>query len=276
MRERNVSMDDYRAWPEVANSDLKNLKRSPAYALWRRHNEKSTTATAFGTAVHTAVLEPHLLDEQYTLEPQQPKDNEAKLWRGTKLYKAARDEILEGGKDILSQDDFDSCRWIRDNVAKDPIGEMIAATQDGTEWSVRCNGRKIRPDVLCPGARTVVDLKTSAFASPWKFAKQCHDFMYHMGAAYYLDVLEEVHGHTLDDDYENYVFLVVPSDPPHEVYSYTLDDDSMAQGRYEFNRLHEQWLECATSNEWPAGPGVIQEIRIPQYGINFHLENGEA
>jgi hypothetical protein len=268
--DRHVSMDDYRAWGEVSNSDLKNMKRSPAFAHYRRSHPFESKATAFGTAVHTAVLEPHLLDQQYQLEPQQPADNAAKVWRSTKAYKEARAEMIASGGLTLTMDEFDSCHWIRDNVAKDPIGEMIAATAGGTEWSVKGEGRKIRPDVLCPTANSIVDLKTSSFSSRFSFAKQAYDLGYYMGAPYYLDCMgmEENQPGVFD----HYVFLVIPTDQPHEVYTYTLDSDSMEQGRHDYRRLLAQWRECEANSIWPAGPGAIQEIRIPQYGIDFHME----
>ena len=269
-----MSMEDYRAAEAVSASDLKNLKRSPAYA--KLSGKTTTPAQAWGTAVHTAILEPDELDKRYRIDPIQPPDNEAKNWRATKVYKEALAAILADGEveGVLTPDEFEALEQIRENVARDPIGSKLHAIAGGNEVSVfseldDLGFVKCRPDRLLPAAKMVVDVKTARSHLPRPFARACSDYDYHLSAALYLDALN-CHG-----IYDHYVFLVVASDAPYEVRSYTLDADSIEQGRHEYRQLLRQWRGYEAANDWGTGGGAIEELRLPEYRITYHNEVGE-
>ena len=267
-----LSMDEYRASSAVSASDLKNLKRSPAYAHMR--DSVSTPAQEWGTAVHTAILEPDELDTRYRLEPEQPADNTAKVWRATKLYKEALAVTLAepGVEGVLSAQQFEDLAQIQRNVARDPVGEKMHATVGHNEASAFAFMKeaglwvKVRPDRLMPEARMVVDVKTARQHLPGPFARACATYDYHLSAAMYLDVLSTF------DPYDHYVFLVVASDAPFEVRSYTLDEDSIEQGRAEYQRGLIEWKHYREEGYWPGGTGQIEELRLPEYRIDYYEE----
>jgi hypothetical protein len=270
-----VEMDAYRADTGIASSDLSALKRSPAYAQLRRTTvNEATPAMLFGTAVHTAVLEPDLFSRIYDEDPQHPEQGGyPRGWRNSKAYREAVAAVHDNGKTPLSAIHMHACEQIRRNVLSHSTGKLISDTQDGAEVSVFGQDeddirRKIRPDMLISKASMIVDLKTTN--DPTAFRRTVNKFGYHRSAAYYLDTIG-----LLDEVYDHYLFLVVATDPPYEVSAYTLDDDSIEQGRYEYKTLLREYAACMESGNWPLPDTGIEEVRLPEYAINYHEEMEE-
>jgi len=239
----------------------------------------STPAQEWGTAIHTAILEPDTLSTRYKPEPQQPEDNPAKSWRATKLYKEALAEIMEkpGVEGVLSPSKFDGLAQIQRRVEQNPIGAQLHSIEGGLRegsifaWDEEFElWRKCRPDWLIESAHMMVDVKSANDHRPGPFTRACSNYAYHMTAAYYLDTAEMA-GLVID----HYPFLVVNSDAPHEVATYTLDSDSIEQGRFEYRKALAEWRDCQNEGKWPGGSAEIEEIRLPEYAINFHLENDQ-
>lgn len=265
-----VEMDAYRADSGIAASDLSALKRSAAFAQLRRTTiNKPTPAMQFGTAVHTAVLEPNSFSRIYDEDPQHPEHGGyPRGWRNSKAYKEAVASLHDAGKTPLSATQMHACEQIRKNVLLHSTGKLIADVQDDVEVSVFAEDqegrrRKIRPDMLLSGASMIVDLKTTN--DPGAFARTVNKFGYHRSAAYYLDTIN------LLDSYEHYLFLVVATDAPYEVSAYTLDEDTIEQGRYEYTNLLAQYSACMESGNWPLPDTGIEEVRLPEYAINYHM-----
>lgn len=273
---QDMPMTDYRQAPGVSASDLKNMQRSPAYA--RLRPTVTSAALDWGSAVHCAVLEPHALHERYVADPESPKGGYPAGWRNTNDYKARRAEVLArpGIIGLLTAEEMDGLQTIAERVRANKIGETLHALTGYREASVMVDDplrglvRKCRPDWLVPDARMIVDVKTTADHRPDAFARSCFRYGYHMSAAYYLDSV------SIEVDVEHYVFLVVASDAPYEVASYTLDRDSIEQGRADYKVALDAWKRCADSACWPGGSDEITEIRIPDYAINYHLHAEDA
>lgn len=281
-------MDDYRGWDAVANSDLSNMMRSPAYCQYHMtHPSESTKAQAFGTAAHCIVLEPEEFDKRYTLDfaPSETRiadkgDDMTKAWAGWRNTTEYKDEVRrlkEHGVEVLKQSEFDSLRWMRDNVAKTEIGQQLAKVSDGTELSILVEDeefgvrRKIRPDMVCMAAGMIVDLKKvrAGGGKPWAFSKACETYGYYRAAAYYLD------SYALLPDVapcEHFVFLTIEEDAPHEVRPYVLDADSVELGRAHYHDLIISYVDYREQGYWPGGHENIEEIRIPEYAFHKELE----
>jgi hypothetical protein len=139
----DLPMDVYRAAEGVSASDLKNMQRSPAFA--RMRGNTSTPAQEWGTAIHTAILEPDTLSTRYKLEPQQPADNEAKVWRSTKLFKEAKAELLSspGLEGLLSQSELDGLKQIQKRVSDNSNRSTPASREGDLRGFDLCMGRRV-------------------------------------------------------------------------------------------------------------------------------------
>lgn len=268
----NMSQTKYRVAEGVAMSDLKRLKRSPAFAALG--DDTPTKAKEFGTAVHTAILEPTKLRTRYALEPEQPEDFTGKVWRLTKPYKEAKAKIEAAGQFMLKAEEWEAFPMISDNIAEAGFDRFMPTDEDMVEVSIFTDDtelgirRKIRPDALLREQRTIIDVKTTRDHRAGPFARQCVQLGYHMGAAYYLDTAQMA-----GLDIENYLFLAINNTYPFEVGAYVLDVDSMEQGRSEYLKLLSEWARREETEDWPATTGKIEEIRIPEYAITFVEEN---
>lgn len=268
-----LEMVDYRAAEGVSASDLKNMQRSPAFARMRSHT--TTPALEWGTAVHTAILEPRELENRYALDPESPKGGYPAGWRNTKDYKAARGELMsmDGIEGLLTAQQFEDLVHIQRRVSETEIGSIVSDLEGPCEASAflydaeHALWRKCRPDKLIPDANMVVDVKTAKDHRPRAFARACLTYGYHISDAYYRDTLTPL----LDTTIEHYVYVVVASDAPFEVAVYTLDADSVEQGRHEYRRALAEWRECVELGRWPGSTEKIEELRLPEYAITFHM-----
>jgi exodeoxyribonuclease VIII len=264
--ETGWSMERYRAHPGVSASDLKNMQRSPAYA--RLGHSTMTPAKAWGTAVHCAILEPDELNARYTIDPPSPKGGYPAGWRNSTVYKEQAEKLRSTGRELLTESDFLALEAIRHRAAHHEVGKIIHELPGINEASVIVSDadtglvRKCRPDRLISKSSMVVDVKSAIDHRPRGFARACHQYGYHLTAAYYMDTCEVDH----------YVFLVVNSEAPWEVAAYTLDHDSIEQGRLEYRKALAQWAGCCERGEWPAGSDKIEELRLPEYAIDYYTE----
>jgi hypothetical protein len=91
---------EYRAFPAFNQSAAKHILTSPAhYQAYINTPQEETKALRFGTFVHSAVLEPHTLDDLYATAPD--------CDRRTKEGKAAWAEFAtaNAGKTILDAEE---------------------------------------------------------------------------------------------------------------------------------------------------------------------------
>ena len=192
-----VSYDDYRALPAIANSDLSRLRD----ALDGRppRTDSGSGALSFGTAFHTALLEP----SEY--QPGQPGLNDTLVWwlvEGVKLN-AELNRLLAGG-----------------------VTERSALFTEPTTGTL-C---KLRADLVLdqPGQPyTVIDFKTTMARDAEHFRWQCSAYDYDRQAAFYTDALRA----------ERFLLVGVQKVEPFGVFPLEVPADMLAEGRRKYMHL---------------------------------------
>lgn len=192
-----VSYDDYRALPAIANSDLSRLRD----ALDGRppRTDSSSGALSFGTAFHTALLEPA------DYQPGQPGLNDTLIWwlvEGVKLNMELN-RLLERG-----------------------VTERSAVFSEPTTGTL-C---KLRADLVLnqPGQPyTVVDFKTTLARDADHFRLQCSHYDYDRQAAFYLDALRA----------DRFLLVGVQKVEPFGVFPLEVPADMLAEGRRKYLNL---------------------------------------
>ena len=192
-----VSYDDYRALPAIANSDLSRLRD----ALDGRppRTDSGSGALSFGTAFHTALLEPA------DYQPGQPGLNDTLIWwlvEGVKLN-TELNRLLEQG-----------------------VTERSAVFSEPTTGTL-C---KLRADLVLnqPGQPcTVVDFKTTLARDADHFRLQCSHYDYDRQAAFYLDALQA----------DRFLLVGVQKVEPFGVFPLEVPADMLAEGRRKYLRL---------------------------------------
>ena len=240
----------YHGFDAVSNGYLKKLGEVPAKA---KIPQPDTPAMLFGRAVHAYVLEGReAFDKEFCVAP--------KVDKRTTEGKAEWAEFVEcnGGKDVVSEDDYYKIRDITDAVKRHPlavrmlsegISEVTAIWEDD---GLLC---KCRPDRIPDGNRGVIlDLKTCSDASEVGFSRAVANFGYYRQAAWYIDGVNKAGGKEVDA----MAFIAVEKEPPYRTEVYVLGDDFVDFGRSECRRLIDIEKRCRKANFWPhyANPGA--------------------
>jgi len=208
----SISNKDYHSDKEfVSSSGLKLLYNDPK-AYYERYVlgvEESTpprlqAAFDFGSYLHTMILEPELLGDEYLIYSGPEEDEEAidsmreanpdrtiitasQVKAANTLYKEYSGETVELGShgDVK---DVPLSSFFQDGEAE----QTFCAEIDGVKIKVRCDYRKETSDGTC----SIQDVKTTSGKrlSRYDVEKTCEKYGYALSAALYCDVVEAVTG----------------------------------------------------------------------------------
>jgi len=266
-----MAAEEYHAHPAVGHSGLLRIMRSPAHFFEYLFNPPAPTpAMEFGTAVHTAVLEPKNFERDYTVAP--------KFDRRTKEGKAQAEAWAaeNAGKTALSADQMAAIQKMVANVqAHTGAARLLAhglAEMSGfwidQDAGIEC---KCRPDFLSMDGETVVgivDVKTCVDASADGFARAVANFGYDVQAAFYQDGVKALTGKELP-----FYFIAVEKDPPYAVAAYKASDEMIEVGRAKYRAALQLLKWCRENESWPGYQpgGEIETINLPRWAANFDL-----
>ncbi len=251
---------DYHAHPAVSKSLLDKIARSPlhARAYLDGARDEPTASMQFGTALHTAVLEPGRFASEYRVF-----DGD----RRTKAGKEAYDRLLASGAAVISAADRDAIsamataihdHAIAGELLQDGIAEASVFWRDVT-IDVEC---KCRPDFWSRERGLVVDLKTCEDASPAGFARSVAAYRYHVQAAHYRQ----------GTGASRFIFIAVEKKAPYAVAVYELDAAAIQQGASLRTRDLEQYASCAEFGQWPGYTPQIQTLALPKWAATGDAE----
>ena len=194
-----LDYDTYRALPAVANSDLSRLRDALEGRAPRPRTASNDGALSFGTAFHTALLEP----EQY--EPGLPGLNDTLVW------------------------------WLVDGVKMDArLAELL--TVGTPEVSVLFTEPqtatlcKLRADLVVNQSGqpfTIIDFKTTSARDADHFLWQCSAYDYDRQAAFYTDALRA----------DRFLLVGVQKIEPFGVFTIEVSEQMLAEGRQKYQRL---------------------------------------
>ena len=253
----------YHADQSIGHSGIIKLLKSPAHLREALdHPSPPTPAMAFGTAVHTHVLEPDRFFEEFAVVE--------KFDRRTKEGKeaAARFEQENQGKTLITSDDLATLTRVRAAVHahegavrlfKQGEAELSAFWTDPlTGIPCRC-----RPDWF--NGTAVVDLKSCVDASSRGFSRAIANLGYDIQAAFYVDGMKAVTGTELP-----FLFVAVEKEAPHAVALYRADPEIIEVGRKKYRAALQLLKWCQDSGCWPAYQpgGEIELISLPRWAAN--------
>jgi len=258
---QNVHFPSYLSWSAVSKHDLDLVAKSPAhYASAQREPSESTPAMRFGTAAHTAILEPSKMYEEIAVLP--PCDRRTKA--GKELARTFEGE--SAGMTIISSEEMYHIDQMTTSVATHKIAGPLVKDAKHIEasgiWEHSASGQRMRcrPDIIHDDL--VVDLKTAMDASRWAFSSSMHKYRYHVQAAIYLDGMIEL-GVVGPD--AQFIFLVVEKRPPYSVAIYAVQKEDLDRGRLQYERDLMLYSQCKNENRWPGYSEAIGYIDLPIY-----------
>ena len=204
------------------------------------------------------------------------RDNgaEFKLWSEIKAEYAA----ANGGKTILEDELFYQLINMRDAVYAHPSANKLLTKVPGKAevsayWHDPETGEmcRVRPDFWREDGY-IVDLKTTADASPEAFAKSVANFRYHVQAPYYMDGLNHAaeQGGIEITPIKGFVFLAVEKDAcvvngeSKGVGVYVLDEDALYEGGAQYRKDLSTYVRCCNENKWPGYSNKVEKLTLPK------------
>jgi exodeoxyribonuclease VIII len=265
-----IPMEVYQAWNAISAGRLSDVRRAPLVAFWKKdHPDPPTPAMKFGTAIHSAILEPDIFSDSYVRRPPGHGSSTA--------YKTAKAELEAAGKEILDDDDWNACIEIGKAARCHPIlGPLLGLEGTNVELSVVWNAIsksgipvacKCRPDFLDRQTKIIVDLKTTTDATKDAFARQVFDLGYHRTAAHYLDGCRAA-----GIDVDAYLFFAIEKKPPYLTCLYQIDGASIEVGRTEVEGLIDIWARCLLNGIFPGLSTGVVPVGLPGWAWNRIME----
>ena len=244
---------EYRAFPALNQSAAKHMLTSPAhYQAYINTPQEETKALRFGTFVHSAILEPHTLDDLYATAPD--------CDRRTKDGKAAWAEFAtaNAGKTILDYEES-------------AMGHLVASSArhalkvhgvefDATEvmFHVDYNGVPLKAAIDGVSGDYLWDIKTTDDASAAGMLKAIRNYRYNLQAYWYRLVYELATGRRP----LGFRFLFVEKEPPFACAVCEVGPELMSWAIADFEKAVNLYKECTASRVWPSYPEEIQVIDV--------------
>jgi len=264
-----ISNEEYHAGSAISKSGLDLVARSPLH-YWaanldpNREPREETPAMAFGTAVHTAILEPETYRDRYVVMPK--VDRRTK--EGKAIAEAFEAQAAQNNAQLISQIDDEKIDRIMHSVHDHPVAKKLLATGiaevsaywTDSETGVEC---RVRPDWLIADPLAIVDVKTTQDGSLEGFRSSSWKWRYHTQAAFYLDGIAAATGERPD----SFMFLVVEKDAPFAVSVFYADPEFLIAGREEYRRCLRIYAECLASGKWPGYSTDIRAVGLPKWAL---------
>jgi exodeoxyribonuclease VIII len=254
---------DYHAdTSRISKSGLDLMAKSPAHYYARyldpnRAPQKETEALIAGRVIHSFILEPHKVADEYCILPE--------LNMRTNDGKAQYQQFLADNQGRMPIDIglYDNAQRIKDAVYKNQaaaellrigVAERTILFQH-PESGAMC---KCRPDWETPDG-FIVDIKSTEDASPEAFARSAFKYRYHVQSAFYSD------GFVYDKGYspEGFVFIAVEKTPPYGVGVYFATNDVIGLGRDTYVPELFRYQACVNTGRWPAYSDQIEDLKLP-------------
>lgn len=254
-----LSNADYHANPAISKSGLDKIAKSPAhYKASRETKHEDSDALVFGSAFHDYILLPDTFQTAYTVLP--PDFNGR-----TKEGKAMLESIRQSGQTVLKAEWMTAIEGMAAAITAHPKASVLlqgGKAEQSIFWTDEDSGIdcRCRPDYLHPSG-IIVDLKSTADASPEEFARSVAKYRYHVQDAFYSEGYYQATGQWP----RGFVFIAVEKTAPYAVACYSLDDDAKAYGHELFRRDLETLLEAEKNQEWTAYSQEIETLSLPAW-----------
>ena len=253
---------EYHAHKAISKSKLDAARKSGRhlYDMLYGPPRDSTAAFDMGTVLHASALPGENADDIAVRMP-------AGMKKTTKEGIAFKKE--HQGKIILNSSDAYAVDQMMLSLREHPFsaGLVNGDLKGKAEQSFFCTDSetglelKARPDFILDDYSLILDLKTTADASPKGFQSSVAKFRYFVQASHYLDVVEGATGTRP----QAFLFVAVEKTRPFSTAVYMADqamiDLGKQQAREDLNNI-AQWI---ADDKFPGYSERVEEISLPKW-----------
>jgi len=252
-----ISNDNYHDSDGISRSRLMNFQKSPKH--YQQPKEfKGSSAMVLGSLVHNILLEPALFDIEFAVVPE--------INKRTKIGKMQWEafQLEHQGKTLVTQEQLETanlmCAAVMENKDAKALLSHDALVENSIYWEHKETKiqYKCRPDFWCKESGLVVDLKTTADASPWSFSNSAYKFNYFTQAAMIREGLASI-----GKPMTRFVIIAVENTFPFVPAVYVLDDASIDMAAEQFHKIARKLKSCIDSNDWP--DYGVNMLSMPKY-----------
>lgn len=248
-----MNFEAYRAIPAMNWSLIKHGAQSMRHLRHAIDNPDDGDTTSRGVlrAVHTAVLEPDRLTEDYA------------VFTGPRRAGKAWDEfeLANAGRTILKASELEEVQATAASILACPeAAALIRAgrSEQSIQWTdpetgIACKGRL---DLIGPGF--IADLKGFNSTDADTFARQAGRMLYHCQAAWYQWGASLVTGEP-----HSIAHIVYEDSAPYDVAVFEMPEDWLDLGRKMNRDLLNRYARCLESGIWPGRYTGVQTLPKP-------------
>lgn len=255
-----ISNDDYHNSDGVSRSQLMRFMKSPRHYI-NPKTFKSTPSMVLGSLVHCLILEPVLFEKEFAVIPA--------INKRTKIGKSEWEafETEHAGKLLITEEQLLTARHMCASVISNEEASELLSPGSLIEQSIFWTDEesamqlKSRPDIWYRNSGLVVDLKTTADASPWSFGNSAWKFGYFLQAAFVKEALESI-----GEPMTRFVIIAVENTAPFVPAVYIMDEQSINFAVDQLHRLRNDLKSCIENNAWP--DFGVNVLSMPNYA-NF-------
>lgn len=252
-----MSEEQYHSGAGISKSGLWTIHDKTPFHF--KYGEKEETdAMVFGSAAHTAILEPNLFEVKFYRGPVDRRGNK---------WKAGQEIAAQTGRDCLTESDFDTALRLRDVLQRNEIVRRLTAGTPAIEqsafWIDKKTGElcKVRPDIYNHDIRVMGDIKSTTNASAIAFKKRIKEKGYYVQEAWYRAGWQHAGGGAVDA----FVFIAIEKPTPHASAVYELPVRALNLGRRIARHSLDRYHHCRKHNAWPAYSADILELDMDDW-----------
>ena len=273
----------YHSIDRASSSKLRKLvaEYTPAHIKQEtedQEEEETTEALNFGSALHLALLQPHLVDTAIGPAPINPKTSNP-YGRNTQAWEK---ETAGDSRILLGPDEVDKLAAMLESVyakkaARDLL-EMVGPRESTLLWDepvlvdttrepekimLPC---KARPDIWGQDLGILVDVKTTRDARRRIFNNDVIGLGYYVQGAFYLRAAERVcHESQVLVPPDKFVMILVEKAPPYLVAVRNLfaQPEMMLVANRDLEYPLQQMARAYQSGEWPGYSDEIEDVELP-------------
>lgn len=232
----NLTNAEYHALDGLSSTGFASMEKGQKVFERRSDFPWSSSSFTYGDLLHTAILEPHEMENRYieadtigsdTVSARRLQEKNPDV---TVVGKGSIDPVIKLSKAV---------RGIYPEIFDDP--ETLYETSFIFNSSHTGLTHKARPDILYKredGKYIIFDLKSTKHGNRKGFEHSISDFNYHLSAAWYIDVLTD-----LGYQVEGFGWICVPNSGKQEPYACITSRQDVERGRELYNEYINDYLE---------------------------------
>lgn len=187
---RHIPHLEYMKIDALSNGEAQMIASNPSDYVWNKNAPSDLTNRAaldFGTALHTALLEPQLFNDSVVIYDQTKSRDTVKF---DKFMETQDEKSI-----VLLESEYQKLRLCADSAKAHPTFKYMLDAMQEREVSIVTNldgvDVKIRADLCCDEKGIIGDIKTTASLDDWRDSARWKNplfkFNYGFTAAFYMD-----------------------------------------------------------------------------------------